>query len=150
MSLTSQPAANANVEVQDHHLTYPDRVVQSTVTSRARPADSFLVAGREATDFGLFLQDVGRHGVRQPDVSRPPNSTMRYFSTSLFAHSSLIGGAAHVLDFANTLNQYNRSSTPWQADRMAIASDWGCIGNDLKLTLEMNHLHGDSKGARRK
>ena len=47
---------------------------------------------------------------------------------------------ARLLDFAGTLNEYNSSLSGEQADRIAIASDWRAIGDDLRLVIR-NHGH---------
>jgi len=49
----------------------------------------------------------------------------------LFATPTLLSGAARALDLAGTFNAYNVSSTPEEADALALASDWGVVGNDL-------------------
>lgn len=49
----------------------------------------------------------------------------------LFARPSFIEGMARVLDLGSTLNEYNRSSTPEEADRSALKSDWYSIGSDM-------------------
>lgn len=56
---------------------------------------------------------------------------MSDFSTFLFARPSVIEGAGRILDFGNTLNEYNKSMTPEQADRIAIACDWRQVGLDI-------------------
>ena len=43
-----------------------------------------------------------------------------------------------LLDFAGTLNEYNTSFSGEQADRIALASDWKAIGDDLRLVIR-NH-----------
>jgi hypothetical protein len=53
----------------------------------------------------------------------------------LFATPSFIGGMARVLDLGSTLNVYNTSQTPQEADRNAFLSDWLAIGNDLMAAL---------------
>ena len=57
------------------------------------------------------------------------------FSTFLFASPSFFEGAGRILDFGNTLSQYNRSETPEEADARAFAADWNAIGDDLMLVL---------------
>jgi hypothetical protein len=56
---------------------------------------------------------------------------MFHYSSFLFARPSFLEGVARIVDFGNTLNQYNGCETPEQADLVAIASDWAAIGLDL-------------------
>ncbi len=53
------------------------------------------------------------------------------FSTFLFARPSMAEGIGRILDFGDTLTEYNRSLTPQQADRIAIGCDWHRIGLDI-------------------
>jgi len=53
------------------------------------------------------------------------------YSMFLFARPSLVEGGARILDFGDTLNEYNRSMTPEQADQIAIACDWHRVGLDI-------------------
>ena len=50
----------------------------------------------------------------------------------LFARPSVLGGMARILDFGGTLNEYNTSSSPEQADTLALWSDWLAVGDDLR------------------
>ena len=50
----------------------------------------------------------------------------------LFARPSFWGGTAMLLDFGNTLFEYNVSLTPGQADYFAMRSDWIAVGNHLR------------------
>ncbi len=58
---------------------------------------------------------------------------MKYF---LFARPSFLGGAAHILDFGNTLFVYNYSPTPAVADYIAMKNDWVVVGDDLWQALK--------------
>lgn len=49
----------------------------------------------------------------------------------LFARPSFIEGMARIVDFGNTLNHYNDSPTPQDADRVALSMDWGMVGEDM-------------------
>ncbi len=49
----------------------------------------------------------------------------------LYARPSFIEGMSRLIDFGNTLQIYNSSSNPQQADYLALSSDWWVIGNDL-------------------
>lgn len=52
------------------------------------------------------------------------------YSTILFAMPSFTEGAARVLDFGDTLTEYNRSPNP---DAIAFAADWNAVIDDLTL-----------------
>ena len=56
----------------------------------------------------------------------------RYF---LFANPSLIEGMARVLDLGSTLNDYNNSLSPEDADCAAISSDWKVVALDMKSAM---------------
>jgi len=53
-------------------------------------------------------------------------------SSFLFARPSFMEGVARILDFGNTLSQYNGSANPNEADAKAINSDWKSVGNDIR------------------
>lgn len=53
----------------------------------------------------------------------------------LSARPSFLEGVARILDFGNTLNEYNRSLSPEQADYLAIKSDWHVVGQDLRAAI---------------
>ena len=53
-------------------------------------------------------------------------------SSFLFARPSFMEGVARILDFGNTLSQYNGSVNPNEADARAINSDWKSVGNDIR------------------
>jgi hypothetical protein len=57
---------------------------------------------------------------------------MSEFTSVLFARPNMIEGAARILDFGNTLTEYNRALTPEQADAMATAADWRAVYDDLR------------------
>lgn len=54
----------------------------------------------------------------------------------LFAMPSFANGAARVLDLGSTLNEYNYSSSPNEADRLALKADWTVVGDDLWKALD--------------
>lgn len=58
-----------------------------------------------------------------------------YYSDFLFARPSLIEGIARLMDFGNTLNEYNRSSSTSEADEVAISMDWKAVGCDLYVAI---------------
>ena len=53
----------------------------------------------------------------------------------LYARPSAIEGVARILDFGNTLTEYNRSLTPQQADFLALRADWRVAARDLGIAL---------------
>ncbi|MBE9008414.1 hypothetical protein IQ259_26020 [Fortiea sp. LEGE XX443] len=57
---------------------------------------------------------------------------MDVLSSYLYARPSLIEGIARIVDFGNTLQAYNSSLSPEQADYLALLSDWRVVGNDLR------------------
>ena len=52
-------------------------------------------------------------------------------SSFLFARPSAIEGVSRILDFGDTLTEYNRSRTGAVADYIALAADCEVVGNDL-------------------
>lgn len=52
----------------------------------------------------------------------------------LFARPSVWEGIGRILDFGNTLNEYNNSSEP---DEIALRLDWVCVGNNLRQALKI-------------
>lgn len=61
---------------------------------------------------------------------------MGEFSTFLFARPTFAEGMGRVLDFGNTMSEYNRSVSAEQADLTALWMDWGAIGFDLRQEIE--------------
>jgi hypothetical protein len=57
---------------------------------------------------------------------------MSKLTTFLYAKPSFIEGVARLFDFSGSLNIYNCSDSPQQADSKAIASDWITVGCDIK------------------
>ena len=53
----------------------------------------------------------------------------------LFARPSFLLGVASLLDFGNTLTEYNYAVTGEQADYLAVRADWYAIGDDLKAAI---------------
>jgi hypothetical protein len=62
-------------------------------------------------------------------------SEMSDFTSILFAKPSFWEGWARIVDFGNTLTEYNRSRTGEQADRFALTADWAAIGEDIRCVL---------------
>lgn len=60
---------------------------------------------------------------------------MGTFTDLLFARPSFLEGVARLLDFGSTLNEYNGSDTPEDADLAALRSDWEALGQDYRSAL---------------
>jgi len=54
----------------------------------------------------------------------------------LYARPSFVEGAARLVDFGNTLSEYNTSPSGGYADRIALHSDLVAIGRDMEKALE--------------
>lgn len=50
----------------------------------------------------------------------------------LYARPSFAEGVARLLDFGNTLSEYNQSRSGVEADYRAMRADWEAIGEDMK------------------
>lgn len=57
-------------------------------------------------------------------------------SDSLYAEPSFWEGMARILDFGNTLNEYNRSPSEKAADDVALWLDWGVVGSTIRKAVE--------------
>jgi hypothetical protein len=68
-----------------------------------------------------------------------------WYSSLLFARPSWLSGLSRLFDWGATLNEYNRSPTPDDADYAAIASDWCAIGGDIRSLMDESgaRLFGD-------
>lgn len=53
----------------------------------------------------------------------------------LYARPSFVEGVARILDFGNTLNEYNYSRAPEQADFLALRADWRVAARDMGIAL---------------
>lgn len=58
-------------------------------------------------------------------------------SDLLFARPSFWEGVARVLDLGGTLNIYNESKTPEEADRTALQSDFAMVGKDINKAMKI-------------
>ena len=61
-------------------------------------------------------------------------------TTFLFAQPSFLEGVARILDFGNTLNVYNESSSTAEADARALSADFCAVGDDIRLAMEQARL----------
>ncbi len=57
-------------------------------------------------------------------------------SDFLYASPSFLEGAARILDFGNTLNEYNTSKSEEEADEIALRMDWAMVGADLRSAMK--------------
>lgn len=62
--------------------------------------------------------------------------TLNEKSTFLFARPSFLSGVARVLDLGGSLQIYNESKTPNEADRLAMKMDWLVVGDDIRGSME--------------
>lgn len=53
----------------------------------------------------------------------------------LFARPSFLEGMGRLVDFGNSLNLYNVSDSPEDADWEALLSDWEIVGDDIRRAL---------------
>ena len=59
-----------------------------------------------------------------------------YKTDFLFATPSLLSGAARTLDMFAVFDEYNTSDNFEEADRRAIESDWGVVGQDMAAVIQ--------------
>lgn len=57
------------------------------------------------------------------------------WSGLLYARPSFMEGVARLFDLGGTLNEYNRSTTPEEADLLALRSDWEALGQDFRTVI---------------
>lgn len=60
---------------------------------------------------------------------------MNTYFEFLYARPSFVEGVARILDFGNTLNEYNYSRAPEQADFLALRADWRVAARDMGIAL---------------
>lgn len=60
---------------------------------------------------------------------------MNELSTFLYARPSFVEGLGRILDFNNTLSEYNYSLTGEEADYFALLADWRLIGRDKQYAI---------------
>ena len=58
--------------------------------------------------------------------------TLNEKSSFLFARPSFLSGVASVLDLGGSLQIYNESKTPSEADGLAMRMDWLVVGDDIR------------------
>ena len=57
-------------------------------------------------------------------------------SELMFARPTFWGGIARLMDFGNSLSEFNYSTYPELTDTMALASDWRAVGFDLQNAID--------------
>ncbi len=68
-------------------------------------------------------------------------------SDYLFARPSFLEGMARALDIGNTLQEYNSSPSPEEADVRAIGSDWESVGGAIQeaMNTEIGNVAEETK-----
>ncbi|MDP8929870.1 MAG: hypothetical protein M3O70_15200 [Actinomycetota bacterium] len=56
-------------------------------------------------------------------------------STYFFALPTWMEGVGRLVDFADTLTQYNYAARPDVADALATRMDWHAVGDDLRTAV---------------
>jgi hypothetical protein len=56
---------------------------------------------------------------------------MGNYSYFLFARPTFLEGVGRIIDFGDTLTEYNRSIDTAQADHLAQWADWSAVGDDI-------------------
>lgn len=83
------------------------------------------------TDSGTMRGVAGCSPVAK-EGSSPMTEHGKMRAALLFARPSALGGVASILDFGDTLTEYNTANSPEQADTLALWSDWLAVGDDLR------------------
>lgn len=92
---------------------------------------------------GLKLGRKGRvrelTPVLAPVLCEAPEHSLLLRSGYLFAQPSFLRGAARILDLGATMDWYNESRSPEEADALAIYIDWLAVGDDLNIAMHSYH-----------
>lgn len=56
---------------------------------------------------------------------------MGSYTNFLFARPSFLEGVGRLVDFGDTLTEFNRSLDDEQADYLALVADWSAVGDDI-------------------
>lgn len=59
----------------------------------------------------------------------------------LFARPTFFSGMGRIFDFTSSLNEYNESKTPSEADAKALYLDWLAVGQDLQSAFDEYEQH---------
>jgi len=60
----------------------------------------------------------------------------KYFTDFLFSTPSFLIGAGSVLNLEGNYYSFNLTNDPAQADLLALANDFGCVGQDVQSIIE--------------
>ncbi len=60
----------------------------------------------------------------------------KHVTDFLFSTPSFLIGAGSVLNLEGNYYSFNFSNDPAQADALALASDFGCVGQDVQSVIE--------------
>lgn len=58
-------------------------------------------------------------------------------TTFLVPSPSFLEGVGRVFDFGGILNQYNRTRSPEDADRIALQMDFEAVADDLRTAISL-------------
>ena len=109
------------------------------------------LAGGWAAPFTLGSMNIATAAVRPARVYqlRCLETMMgdRSRSTFLFAVPTWQEGVGRLVDFGDTLTEYNRSSTGASADMRATAQDWLAVGDELRRAFN-GACNGSNSGDR--
>lgn len=64
------------------------------------------------------------------------NEEKNYRTDFLFATPSFLIGAGSIFNIAGNYFEFNTSPSGEIADRKALESDWGVVGNDLRCAID--------------
>ena len=56
-------------------------------------------------------------------------------SDFLFARPTFISGIGAIIDLGGTMEMFNESSSPEEADYLALKNDWCIVGNDIRSAM---------------
>lgn len=76
-----------------------------------------------------------RYTLRSPRLWGSRTLGENFRSTFLFALPSWQEGAGRLVDFGNTLTEYNRTPAGENPDRRALAQDWLTVGDRIRAAL---------------
>ena len=68
-----------------------------------------------------------------------------YRSTFLFGSPTWKEGVGRLVDFGDTLTEYNISPTPEAADFRALWMDWAAVGDDIRSALSAEKQQADRR-----
>ena len=67
-------------------------------------------------------------------------------SDFLFALPSFFEGIARNIDIFGTLQDYNSSSNPMEADARALRKDWEAVGRDIRFAMKTHQKSQKENG----